>query len=551
MNQNKIQCDVLIIGTGGAGIRAAIAAKDFGTNVILVTSKKHGYSGSTFYSNSMPWGIMTAGANQNDKEIFFEEIVKTSCGCLNKKLIQILVEQSNDRFLDLLSYGIKFRQLSDSNETPCFGTKSRGAQLIALENARESLLGQISKRDIEVIDNLYIFDLLVRDNTCSGVVGINHEGEMVIIGAKVVVMASGGAEYLWKYNIVTSDITGDGYAMAARAGARLTNMEFIQFIPGILSPLNKINFHHPTLGSIPYLYNDAGEEFLTKYLPGEVTLGKCLMERASHGPFSNEDNSRYFDIAICMEEKNSPKEGYRGIEVKYADSYYSDKKYERWREFLLSKGIDTKHDHLRIFPHCQGFNGGILIDENCSTDIENLYACGECAGGVHGANRIGGNAILATQVFGNIAGEEAAKKSKHVRDINASILNYSLKIYNMGKLSSLHPKEIMRSIKNIMQECACIVREEKKLKEAINKIEDMECQYNPYHYINEKGFIKEALSAYNSLITSKIVLSAMLYRKESRGSHYRVDFSNKYNEKYGKMNYVTLSEDNNILIRSE
>ena len=123
-------------------------------------------------------------------------------------------------------------------------------------------------------------------------------------------------------------MTGDAYAMAARNGARLVNLEFIQFIPGVVSPLSRTNFNHPTLRSLPAVYNRCGEEFLEKYLPEGVTVERCLEARAGHGPFSCDDDSKYFDMAIYMEDAVNHEGDIAGAEVKYTEAYYNDSRYK-------------------------------------------------------------------------------------------------------------------------------------------------------------------------------------------------------------------------------
>ena len=474
MITESIKCDVLIIGCGGAGIRAAIEAHDAGADVIIINKTKAGYSGSTFYPLSMPWGIMTAGNNEKDQADFYNDILEASCGCLNKKLTEVLVRESYDRYLELCNYGIKFRALSDNNEKPCFGNRPRGAQLISVDNARNCLFQQLKHRNIRIIDNLYVFDILVHENTCFGALGTDDTDNIKVILSKTTIMATGGAENLWQYNLVTSDVAGDGYAMAVRHGAWLMNMEFIQFIPGLVNPVAKINFHHPTLVSLPAVRNYKGDEFLDRYLPEEITVEKCVTERARHGPFSCEDSSKYFDIAICSEETNE-NNGVYGAELIYNDLFYNDEKHGLWREFLSSRGIDTKKESIRIYPHCQGFNGGIVIDENCSTDIENLYASGECAGGPHGANRIGGNAILATQVFGKIAGEQAAKKAFEIKYSGEKInyQKYLRQSFETGNDCTVTCDNVLDNIKKVMQRCGCIIREEEIIKEGLSILEQM------------------------------------------------------------------------------
>lgn len=538
-NITYMECDVLVLGGGAAGIRAAIEAADLGSDVVMVSKKRQGRCGSTFYPKSLPWGILMSGGGQSDREEFLREILQTGCGCLDESLTEILVRDSNERFEDLCSYGIRFTLLEERKEKPCFGKKSRGAQLEDSENARRCLAGEIARRNIRVLEDIFIYDLIVQDGRCCGAVGICPDGGEIAIGAGAVIMAAGGAEALWKYSLATSDITGDGYAMALKYGARLTNLEFIQFIPGSTGPVKGINFHHPTLASLPAVLNGREEEFLPKYLPPGVTVEACLRERAGHGPFSSEDLSRFFDIGVCMES------GYQGVKIVYPETYYQDPRYAQWRNYLSLNGVDTVKEPLYIVPHCQGFNGGILIDAGCRTGLENLYACGECAGGPHGANRMGGNAILATQVFGKIAGENAAKSARKGRRTlkpDPGLLRRIRNGYDTGVASTVTPEEVLGNIKQLMHENGMIIRKEENLRRAVDKIHNLRKSFNPAAFRQNRV---HAVNAFHALSVSEAILHAMLYRRESRGAHYREDFPGK-NEELGQMNHVWMDGSGNI-----
>lgn len=551
MDIKRVQCDVLVIGCGGAGIRAAIEANDRCCDVIMVSKKSHGYCGSTFYSLSLPWGFLTSGDGEKTQETFYNEILQVSRGSINKKLAEILARESNARFKDLCDYGVEFRVLSDNHEKPCFLSKPRGVQLLSHTSARDSLLGQLKKRNIKVLDDTYVFDIVVRDNECFGAIAADENGGIIFIASSTVIMAAGGAESLWEYSLTTPDLTGDGYAMAARHGARLVNMEFIQFITGTITPIRKSYFRPRSLSTLPNVYNSRGEEFIGKYLPKGVTIDECLLTRSCHGPFTCEDISMCFDIAIYTEGKIDYDGVVKGAEIEYTDRFYSDSSQKLWMDYLKSIGIDTRKTNMTIYPHCQGFNGGIVIDENCESDIKNLYACGECAGGPHGANRIGGSAILATQVFGKIAGENAAKRAHENRGVN--ILTAEVEVllennyYSEGH-HDLNPKEVMNNIKSIMQECACIVREGCGLKSGIEKLEEMQKLYSPLIYKDNTVVHKDVFNAYNSLITARLILYSMLNREESRGSHYRLDFSCNNNDIYEGMSYVRMDSTDGIFI---
>lgn len=543
LKTNIMKSDVLIIGSGCAGIRAAIEASDNGAKVLMVSKLNFLHCGSSFYDNSLPWGIMMAGKDANLQSEFIDEILESSCGCIDSELTKILVENSNERFEDLCGYGVRF---SINDDKPCFGNHVRGAQALSLKNVRECLTAQLIKRDIKVLSNIYISDLIVEDNICYGAIGIDKQNNIVSISSKTTILATGGAENLWEYGFGSGEMNGDAYSMAAKAGARLTNLEFIQFIPGSISPLKGINFYHKTLDTIPQVLDSYGNEFIHQYIPDGIGYETCLKERANHGPFSFEDNSRYFDIAIYKEETKGSPDDIKGVQVKYNSTYFCGKKFVIWDNFLMSKGINTKKDSISIYPFCQSFNGGILINKNCETDVKNLYACGECAGGQHGANRIGGNAVLDTQVFGKIAGENAANNAKKVYGyFDNDYSTTAKKLYDTGMENHYEPDSIFKIIKSIMQYNACIIRERSKLEKSIKILEQIQKNFNPLNCIKSEKCLSRGIDAYNSIIAGRLILHSILNRNESRGGHYRSDFPYKTEGKFADMKIIKFNMKNN------
>lgn len=522
----RLRCDVLIIGGGMAGIRAAIEAHDHGADVLLVSKRAPGAGGASFFPNSLPWGIMTAGDGLDSEHVFFTETVNASCGCIDEKLTEILARNSNARFADLLQYGVPFRRLADTNRVPCFGDKPRGAQLCDMRSLRSSMLSQLEKRSIRLLKDVTILSLNVMNRCCFGAIATDENGETLYIDAKAAVLATGGAESLWQYNVVTPDVAGDGYAMALLAGARLVNMEFVQFIPATLNTPAPLNFHTLSLKAVADVKNEEGESILPKYLPSNIAVEQCLHARSTHGPFSNEDESRYFDIAISKEANNAQV----GAEIQYGSEYEAEGNYTLWKAFLQERGIDAAKRGLQIYPHCQGFNGGIRIDEHCETGISGLFACGECAGGVHGANRMGGNAILATQVFGKIAGEQAAQHAKlacMASPIQTDAKQVLKRCFDNDQSSLYTPDEVIVVIKQTLSKNAMVVRTESGLSDAMGTIRLMEKNYNPYQQITEGVSPGKSVGAYHALISAHAILLAMAQRRESRGPHYREDCPRK------------------------
>ncbi|WP_132013149.1 FAD-binding protein [Hydrogenispora ethanolica] len=531
----RMETDVLVVGGGAAGIRAAIAAHDAGATVLLVTAGRLGGGGSTFYPDSLPWGILSAGESENGAAEFYEEILSVAGGVADRRLVEVLARDSDARLRELFGYGLEFTSLVRNHEKPCFGGRPRGFQLNRLSQAQACLLRELFKRAIAILEGFSGVDLLLRDGVCAGMLGLDAAGQGVEIAAGAVVLATGGAESLWRYGFGDREQLGAGYAMAIRNGAALANLEFIQFIPGTLAPRPGSNFHHPTLSSLPALRNADGAEFLTDYLPPETSVAACLNCRASHGPFSYEDESRHFDLAIVRE---SERLGAPGAAVVYGPDFFLEPKFRLWRDYLAARGVDSRREPLWIYPHCQGFNGGIRIDETGMSGIPNLFACGETAGGPHGANRMGGNAILATQVFGKLSGEHAAKLARRSsrRSGPAGASRDWLRDFDSGHPARLAPEQVLDGIRETMHAAAGIIRSETRLRAGLDSLAGLARDYNPLEYPGPA--LRTALAAANALLTATAILQAMLARKESRGPHFREDFPERNDAEYGGMSLL-------------
>ncbi len=538
-------CDVVVVGSGLAGMICAITAAQNGARVHMAVNGKCGYSGSSFYPKSLPWGILSSGSGERSDEIFYNETITASQGCLDAKLVKRMVENSNDVLKMMQSWGIAFEDHEKSGEVPCFGKTNRGHQLLNLESARTAYLQEMRISGVKMIEDFHAIDLLVYRNQCFGVVGFNADQELLQIRAKATVLATGGAESLFRCGLSNPAMTGEGYAMALRNGAQLTNMEFIQFIPASTGPVRGINFHHTTLASQPEITDQDGRELIRDYLPQGITKEECLSLRSTHGPFSNEDNSRYFDLSMVKSQRDPsfPK----GFQVHYNESLLKEARYRQWIDYLKSQNIDFMRSPIEIYPHAQGFNGGILIDEFCRTGIQGMFACGEVSGGQHGANRMGGNAILDTQVFGIFAGKSAAA---YAATAHVPPVTYRLgRIFDTGNKSKLSMGELKEEIKSIMQKSACVARNGNDIAAALGQLNQLQSLWNPMDF--PASDLKEAISLSNQLTTAKAVLSAIDARKESRGSHCREDYPEK---QFGmeKVRFIIIQNQNKeIAIRRE
>ena len=528
----SVDTQVLVIGSGGGGIKASLEAAGRGAEVLLVSEQSFGTSGSTFYPGVPGWGMCCVLFEGDSEEKYLEEILEAGQGAADPKLSKIIAGEATKRFHELEGYGLKFNKTQDgeyASVIPCFGKSLRGSATYGIDKIRKVMWKQLMKSGVKVRQNVTAVCLAVKDGACCGAVVIDETNSLCFIRAKATVLATGGACGLYKYSLATKEQTGDGYRMALEAGARLINLEFIQFIPGITKPVSKTLFQEKNLDTFPKITNKDGKEFLYDYLPADVTMEQCLTERAKHGPFTNIDCSRYMDIAMIEEWRAGRAFPEGGLHMQYPESVLEDKRLSitSWLEWMSSKGIDVVNEGFDMLPHAQGFNGGIYIDENASTGVPGLFAAGETAGGPHGADRLGGAAIAATQVFGKIAGGSAAEYAQKAKmpDVSEQFAQECL-IETIGTKGGgiTDIDAAMEQIKTIMWDCGSIVRSAAQLEKGIEKIESIEASFNPMEHFKQGIDIKKVSKLRSFIKISKLLLTLMDYRKESRGPHYRVDF---------------------------
>lgn len=531
-----LQTDVLIVGGGAAGLKAALTAADHGFQVMLAADQLFG--GSTFYANSPEWG-MTFARDQQDEEVLYQEIVTAANGCLNKKLVRLMVEQSRARFQELKGYGLEFTYSKDLGVISCFGKTPRGAALNDLNQAVDAFRQQIAQRpNLKIVDGVSVANLLVADGVCQGVLGFNAKGELTAISAAATILACGGGENLYQYAYAVNPLNGSAYAMAARHGARIVNLEFVQFINATLAPVKGINYHQAAFAAAKSFVNQKGEPFLEKYLPQDCTPEECMEMRSTHGPFSTEDNSKYFDLAVASEG---------GAVITSDPQKLTSPEYTSWRKFL-DRGRYPLDLPMTIYPHAHAFNGGVLVGDKIQTDLPGLFAAGESMGGCHGANRMGGNAILAAQVFGKLSADAAAdyicRKQRRRQFTEKECLKFLEQECLFSEVKNeFSPDEAMKLVQATVQKVAFLERTEEGLQEGIESLENLRKQYNPLVFFNRPQ-AASAFSAYNGLCAALLMLTAMRERRESRGAHCRKDYPEKRD---GSMNYVTFDPQGNVI----
>ncbi|MDW7656553.1 MAG: FAD-binding protein [Bacillota bacterium] len=533
--QYKTQTDVLVIGSGGAGIKAAIKAAEAGVSVLLVSKHAFGRTGATFYPGTPGWG-MQAVIHEGDSEAFFlEEILEAGAGMADPKLARILAEQSTAAFRELESYGLQFGKHEDGRYKgviPCFGKRLRGSSTLGIDKIRRAMWLQLGKHDVTLRSGISVVALVKKEDQVCGAIAADEQNELFHIEAKAVVLATGGGCGIYRHALATPDETGDGYALALDAGASLVNIEFIQFIPGLVWPVQKKLFQEKNLDTLPQITNRLGENVVRKYLPPAYTVEQCLVERAKHGPFTTNDISFYVDVGMYEEAIAGNALPSGGIHVQYDRRVLTDDRWfiKSWLDWMHGMSVRPVEEGFDMIPHAQCFNGGIAIDEQACTGIVGLYAAGEVAGGPHGADRLGGAAIAATQVFGAIAGRESAafagSQAKHLA-VDDSELDRIMEQRFAGQsdgIGVVDVDEAMREIRDTMWRCGAIVRSEERCLDGLSRVAAVAHSFSPIRQFESGTTIRRVIGLHSSIRLAWSLLTVMKERRESRGPHYRQDY---------------------------
>nr|WP_302578049.1 fumarate reductase (CoM/CoB) subunit TfrA [Methanobrevibacter arboriphilus] len=525
METRIIKSDVLIIGSGGAGCRAAIEISNNGLNPLIVSKGLSFRSGCTGMAEGGYNAAFAFVDEEDTKDIHFKDTIKGGSYLNDSKLARILVDEATDRLIDLEEYGALFdRQDSgELNQRPFGGQTFRRTCFQGDRTGHEIMMAlkeEIIKKKIPTIDEVMITSLILDDSKQKviGAVGLSlKNSEIIFFQSKAVILATGGAGQLYPVTSNTLQKNGDGFALAYNVGADLIDMEEIQFHPtGMLYPDSRkgILVTEAVRGEGGILLNKNNERFMGNYDDRKELATRDVVSRAIYNEIrcgrGNENGGVYLDVT-------------------HLDDEVIEEKLETMLFQFLDVGVDIRKQPMEVAPTAHHFMGGVRIDENCRSTVNNLFAAGEAAGGVHGANRLGGNALADTQVFGKRAGISASKaaKSSDFEINNEEIKNEIDRIDKLFKKGSILPFEIKKELQNLMWDKVAIIRNEKDLKEALSHIKTLKEKLNDMDINNETHYnkgLQEALEVINMVEIAELTVKSALIRKESRGAHFREDF---------------------------
>jgi len=538
MNNKVIETDVLVIGGGGAGERAALEARARGVSVTIVVKGKLGESGCTTraVSELSAYSAAFGHSDPRDKPYFhFRDTVDQGMGLANQKLVRILAEEAPKRLVELVEMGARFKRKGDKFEQLLAdaSTLPRACNYGA-DTGREiasALKKEILKSRTRIAENMMITKLLTFEGTVVGATGIKLDtGEFAVFKAKSTVLATGGTGQIYSLTAQPLDLTGDGFILAYRVGAELVNMEFVQIGPALVYPIKGYLLVTSFWKLNPRLYNKNREEFLAKYLPSHSSLEELFCAKQFAFPFMFGYPAMGLEVAMHTEIKKGRGTEHGGI---YLDiSRNSAEKIKEMvpvsYQWLKRRGIDITKQPIEIAPMVQCFIGGVSFNEDAQTTVPGLFVCGEVAGGAHGAARPGGNLLAISQVFGFIAGRKAAERAlpiERIRVEDSEIEQERNRIFGrLRKKGTGKPGEIVRRVRKTMSENVSVVRNKDGLESTLKELEAIKKNTLPEMRVSRKENLSEAIMAENMVEVAELVSYASLLRNESRGTHYREDF---------------------------
>lgn len=504
--EREHSCDVLIAGGGIAALCAAWKAGEAGCSVTLIPAGGL-FSGSSFYPGT--WGLGLIGPEDaSDRDDLVDAVCRVGCGMASRAMAESFVSGISPAIAELRGLGVKLRRARQREQRefiPCFDHKTRDWNGIEFESVRQVLGKRLEELGVTVLDRGQVLRLVTEGGRVRGAAAL-FRGRLRFLGCRAFVLATGGYGGIFQRRLCTGDVAGMGQALALEAGCSLIHMEFMQIMPGFLSP---------AAGTV---FNEKAFRFSDLTLPGGAPLlppgeeSRRLLElRSTHGPFTSRLESRAVDLALARAEE--------GAEVTYSPELRENPPefvaaYFDW--LAREKGL-TAADPVRIGLFAHAANGGVAIGPDASAGVPGLFACGEVTGGMHGADRIGGLSTANGLVFGGRAGQAAAAAAAGAPEPPGRCEFQSWSCPETG--------EMTRTLRQTMTRYAMVPREGAGLSRALETVEALDRRLRETRAPTDAA--EEAARTRRlecRLVTARCVLQAASLRRESRGSHFRADF---------------------------
>lgn len=518
MLENIHSSDVLVIGSGLTGIRAAVAASEAGASVIMVSCGR-GASSEVIGFNA-PVGL-------NDSvDIYLEDTLRCGGYINNRKIVEVMVNQAIANLEEMEHRGLDFDKTEGSDYHLLQPLGCSKPRMVHYKNQTGSaimklLLETPAMGRVRREPSILVTDIFKDDDKVIGACGLDlKNGELVGFQAKSVVLAAGGAGNIIQPTTYPRDVNGGGYALAIEAGAELVDMEFLQFEPCVYVYPEKLKgtlVVTTLLSAGGQLKNRLGEQFMYKHTPLGAKVPKDMLSRM---------------IFLEVQAGRGTDHGGVFLDCSMLPRDVVVKEHERFYKCALKAGVDLTRDLVEVAPYCHTSLGGVKVDEHCETSVKRMFAAGEVSGGVHGANRIGGNAGTEILVFGKIAGNNSALRSfdrvnhapKQVFEEQFGQKKEFIKSRMSDKIKSASsPRRLRKDLGRITFDGAGIVRTRTGMSNAMAELDRIQ-ELMLDTYCQNTAELLDYQVALGMVITAKAVFQAALLRTESRGVHFRQDY---------------------------
>ncbi len=497
--------DFLILGSGIAGLFTALKAAEFGQ--VTVLTKKSIKDSNT----DMAQGGIAAAVNEEDSPfLHLEDTLEAGAGLCDINAVDVLVREGPDRVRELISAGTAFDMKNGSVDLTREGAHGRPRILHAADATGEAIRIALERRclehpRIEVREQHFLIDFLgdKAGSQCYGALVHNAlTGEEALYIARATIAATGGAGQLYQFTTNPDVATADGMAACYRIGCELEDLEFIQFHPTVLYSADNQRFliSESVRGEGGYLINHAGERFMSRYHHLEELAPRDVVSRA------------------ILAELFATSQEYVFIDMRHIEGV--EKRFPNIYKACLQKGIDMRSELVPVSPAAHYTMGGVKTDIDGHTRIDGLYACGEVAcTGVHGANRLASNSLLEGIVFGQKIVEQA-EEILYRRLVSAEEIyqQYDSQWIHRPVSNGMLPAIVKQEMKKCMWENVGIIRDESVLIKANRRLEEL------YSSMSIGDNPLEFYEVINMLCVARVVVQAALWRKESRGAHFRSDY---------------------------
>jgi succinate dehydrogenase / fumarate reductase, flavoprotein subunit len=519
--------NVLVIGTGAAGLRAAIAAHQAGREVVVIGKRRRDDAHTVLAAGGINAALGTVDP-QDSWQQHFADTLRDGYFLADPRMVELLAREAPAAVLELAEWGAPFARTPDGQldqrffgahrwRRTCYAGDWTGRAIL------RTLAATVAELGLTVTDDQYVSELLVTDGVCFGALAFDLEtGERTVFLADAGVRSAGGHTRIWRRSSSRRDEnTGDGMYLALRAGCRLQDMELVQFHPtGMVAPEEAAGtlVTEAVRGEGGHLKNALGERFMARYDPERMEL-------------SARDRVALANYTEIADGRGGPNGGVFLDIAHLGKDVILEKLPRMYRQFLEYQLLDISQQPMEVAPTAHYSMGGVVVDpETHATDVAGLYAAGEVTAGLHGANRLGGNSLAETVVFGRRAGEAAASYSAS-RDLQlrdrGTVRGADEALSSFIRPGRQFARPLQRALRDAMWETCGVVRDQAGLRRGLERIAELgelarEVDVRP----TSEGFadLAHALDLRASLVAAEASLLGALARQESRGAHQRRDF---------------------------